>query len=176
MRDTPSADQVRRALKHFRVARTFKGLSDAIAEQISEYLIETSNGEGTYSDKVTSLAQCFKEHFGQFNLSAASKLLWLRNRSPYVIYDARAVTARCRLKNKFNKSDYSLYCTVWKKEYEKRFDEISLAAHGLGDLPKKYTAAYYLTADQLTEIVYSDWFIERVFDIYLWELGDKDPA
>jgi hypothetical protein len=63
---------------HFRVARTFKGLSDATAEQISEYLIETSNGEGTCSDKVTSLAQCFKERFGQFNLSAASKLLWLR--------------------------------------------------------------------------------------------------
>jgi hypothetical protein len=161
---------------HFRVARTFKGLSDATAEQISEYLIETSNGEGTCSDKVTSLAQCFKERFGQFNLSAASKLLWLRNRSPYVIYDARAVTALCRLKNKFNKSDYSLYCTVWKKEYEKRFDEISLAAHGLVDLPKKYTAAYYLTADQLTEIVDSGWFIERVFDIYLWELGDKDQA
>jgi hypothetical protein len=93
-----------------------------------------------------------------------------------VIYDARAVTALCRLKNKFNKSDYSLYCTVWKKEYEKRFDEISLAAHALVDLPKKYTAAYYLTADQLTEIVDSDWFIERVFDIYLWELGDKDQA
>ena len=87
MSGTPSARQVRDALKHFRVARTFKGLSDEVAEKISQDLVEVSDSEGIYSDKVTSLARRFKKNFGQLNLSAASKLLWLRKRRPYLIYD-----------------------------------------------------------------------------------------
>lgn len=73
MSGTPSARQVRDALKHFRVARTFKGLSDEVAEKISQDLVEVSDSEGIYSDKVTSLARRFKKNFGQLNLSAASK-------------------------------------------------------------------------------------------------------
>ncbi len=42
---------------------------------------------------------------------------------------------------------------------------------GLVNLPRKYTAAFTLTDDDLTEIADSEWFIERVFDIYLWEIG-----
>jgi hypothetical protein len=88
IRGTPSADQIRRALKHFKVSRTFKGLSLLGCEQISKYLLEASNAtEGTYTDKVVALAHRFERRFGQFNLSAASKLLWLRNRTPYLIYD-----------------------------------------------------------------------------------------
>jgi|ERR1041384_1118097 hypothetical protein len=169
---TPSGGQIRDALKYYRVARTFKGLCDEFAEKISEDLVEVSDRcEGDFSDKVTSLAERFKKNFDQFNLSAASKLLWLRNRHHYVIYDSRAVTALCRLGNKFNKADYSSYSEVWKVEYQKRSDEISLAAHGLVTLPRKYTAAFTLTDNELTELVDSEWFIERVFDIYLWEIG-----
>jgi hypothetical protein len=176
MLGTPSANQIRRALKHFRVARTFKGLSDAVAEQISKDLVKVSNGrEGTYSDKVTLLAQRFKNRFGQFNLSAASKLLWLRNRSPYLIYDARAVNAlRCLGNERFD--NYTSYCEAWQKEYEERSDQISAASHGLLNLPRKYTAAFLLTDGQLTKLVHAKWFRERVFDIYLWEIGDKDQA
>jgi len=176
MSGTPPARQVRDALKHFRVARTFKGLSDEVAEKISQDLVEVSDSEGIYSDKVTSLARRFKKNFGQLNLSAASKLLWLRKRRPYLIYDARAVTALGRLENKFNKADYSSYCDVWKREYEKRAGEISAATHGLVALPKKYTAAFALTDDQLSKLVHSRWFIERVFDIYLWEMGSANAS
>jgi hypothetical protein len=172
MLGTPSAGQIRDALKHYRVARTFKGLSEdsRIAEKISENLLEVSDGcKGNHSDKVTSLAKRFKETFGQFNLSAASKLLWLRNRSPYLIYDARTVNALRCLGNRFD--NYISYCEAWEREYKKRSSEISLAAHGIVNLPRKYTAAFSLTDDQLTGLVQSKWFIERVFDIYLWEIG-----
>ncbi len=175
MQGTPSANQITRALKHFKVARTFKGLSDAVAEQISEYLVEAANSEGTYSNRVTSLAQRFKDRFDQFNLSAASKLLWLRDRSPYLIYDARAVNALRRLGNKRFDS-YISYCEAWQREYGKRSAAISAAARGLVDLPREYTAAFLLTDSQLSELVYKPWFCERVFDIYLWEFGDKDQA
>src|SRR5438132_13931620 len=116
MQGTPSAKQIMAALKHFKVARTFKGLSESLAEQISENLVAVSDRcDGNYSEKVTSLALRFKKNFGQLNLSAASKLLWLRNRSPYLIYDARAVNALRRLGNK-RFDNYTSYCEAWKRE------------------------------------------------------------
>jgi len=172
MSGTPSASQIRGALKYYRIARNFKGLSDIVAEQISEELLKVSDEcNGSYSSKVVSLASRFKDSFGQSNLSAASKLLWLRNRSPYLIYDSRALIALRRLGNKFNKADYISYCGVWEREYKKRSCEISLAAHGLVNLPRKYTAAFTLADEELIKLVQSSWFIERVFDIYLWEIG-----
>ena len=167
-----SAAQIRDALKYYKVARNFRGLKEeGVAENISKKLLEIDGYEGSYSDKVEKLAESFKVISGQYNLSAASKLLWLRNRSPYLIYDSRAVTALNRLGKKLKNADYSSYCEAWLGEYEKQRDEITLAAHGLVDLPRKYTAAFTLTDDALIEIVHSKWFIERVFDIYLWEIG-----
>jgi len=172
MQGTPSADQIRRVLKHYRVARNFKGLSDAKAKQISKDLVEVSDGEGSYSDKVMSLATRFEKQFDQFNLSAASKLLWLRHKSPYLIFDKRASDALRHLEHKI--SDYKSYCDAWGREYEKRRSALALAAHGLINLPRAYTRDPSLTDDQLTELVRKDWFMARVFDIYLWEIGDKN--
>jgi hypothetical protein len=167
-----SAAQIKDALKYYKVARNFKGLKeDSVAENISKKLLEIDECKGSYLDKVGKLAESFKVSCGQYNLSAASKLLWLRNRSPYLIYDSRAVTALNRLGNKLKNADYTLYCEAWLREYEKQRDEISAAARGLVALPRKYTAAFTLTDDELIEIVHSKWFIERVFDIYLWEIG-----
>ena len=177
MQGNPSGDLIRQALKHFSVARTFKGLSDDGCEQISRCLVEVSTArKGSPSDRVIELARRFKECFDQFNLSAASKLLWLRDRSPYLLYDMRAVTALGRLGNKFKKADYRAYFEIWTKEYEKRRRPISDASRGLVALPKNYTAAFYLVDDELAKIVHEPWFCERVFDIYLWELGVKDPS
>jgi hypothetical protein len=171
-----SAAQIRDALKYYNVARNFKGLKeDSVAENISKKLLEIDGYKGSYSDKVEKLAESFKVSCGQYNLSAASKLLWLRNRSPYLIYDSRAVTALNRLGNKLKNADYISYCEVWLREYKKRNDEISLAAHKLVNLPRKYTAAFSLTDNDLIEIVHSKWFVERVFDIYLWEIGVRKP-
>ena len=176
MQGAPSAKQIRAGLKHFKVARTFKGLSDDVAEQISADLVEVSDRrEGNYIEKVTSLARRFKKDFDQFNLSAASKLLWLRNRRPYLIYDARAVRALRRLGNK-STDNYTSYCEAWQEEYEKRSEEVSLAANGLVSLPRKYTAAFLLEDRQITDLVQAKWFRERVFDIYLWEIGGKNQA
>ena len=108
MQGTPSADQIRNVLNHYRVARNFKGLSHEGAKQISEDLVEMSDVKGSYSDKVMLLAERFKNKFGQRNLSAASKLLWLRNRSSYLIFDKRAADGLRRLGNKIN--DYKSFC------------------------------------------------------------------
>lgn len=170
---THSASQIRDALKYYKIARNFKGLKeDEVAANVSTELLKVDGCSGIYSENVKDLASRFKKSCGQYNLSAASKLLWLRYRSPYLIYDSRAVTALHRMGNKFKNADYTLYCEVWRREFEKRSNEISLAAHGLVNLPRKYTAAFTLTDDYLTKIIDSEWFIERVFDIYLWEAGE----
>ncbi len=173
MAGNPSAQQIRDSLKHYGIARNFKGLKDdGIAEKISHELINVSDDESQSApEKVVALASRFKEHFGKFNISAASKLLWLRNKEPYLIYDSKAINALISLGNKLDKSDYFSYYTVWQQEYKKRKKEITVATNGLVDLPRKYTAAFDLTDSQLTKLVQSKWFNERVFDIYLWEIG-----
>ncbi len=169
---THSASQIRDALKYYKIARNFKGLKDdVVATNVSKELLKVDGCRGIYSENVKDLASRFKKSCNQYNLSAASKLLWLRYRSPYLIYDSRAVTALHRMGNKFKNADYTLYCEAWRREFEKRSNEISLAARGLVSLPREYTAAFTQTDDELTKLVHSKWFIERVFDIYLWEIG-----
>jgi hypothetical protein len=171
----PTAAQIRDALKRFRVSRTFPGLTDEGARQICRDLIRISDrSEGSYVDKVNLLARCFKNHFNRLNLSAASKLLWLRKLKPYLIYDGRAVVGLRRLGSEFEENNYRSYCDAWKKEYEKHSNDMAVAVHGLVKLPRKYTPAFALRDDQLTKLVYADWFVERVFDVYLWERGDKN--
>jgi hypothetical protein len=172
MQGMPSAGQIRRVLNHYRVARNFKGLSDEFAEQISRDLVEVSDDKGSHSDKVMSLAERFQKNFDQLNLSAASKLLWLRKRNSYLIFDKRAADALGRLGKKI--SDYNSHCVAWQEEYQKRCGEITLAARGLVSLPRRYTRDPSLTDEELTELVNKDWFRARVFDIYLWEIGDKN--
>ena len=176
MSGTPSPGQIRGVLNHYGVARNFKGISDKRAGKISADLLEVSGSRTREpSDKVIELAGRFQKDFEQLNLSAASKLLWLRNQSPYRIYDARAIKGLRRL-TKFDKADYRSYWEAWEREYEPRSSEISLAAHGLVSVPRKYTAAPSLTNGQLTKLVRAEWFRERVFDIYLWEIGSAKNA
>jgi hypothetical protein len=174
MQGTPSAYQIRNVLNHYRVARNFKGLSDEFAEKISAHLVEVSDSRTEQSrDKVIELAGRFEKDFEQLSLSAASKLLWLRNQSPYRIYDAQAIKGLARVA-KFRKGDYKSYCETWESQYEPRSSEISRAANGLVNLmPREYTAAPSLTDAQLLKLVSANWFRERVFDIYLWEIGSK---
>jgi hypothetical protein len=175
MQGTPSGYQVRNVLNHYRVARNFKGLSDEFAEKISAHLVEVSDSHGQPADKVIELAGRFEKDFEQLNLSAASKLLWLRNQSPYRIYDAQAIKGLRRL-GKFHRGDYKSYGEAWEREYETRSGEISLAARGLVNLPRNYMRDSSLSGDQLTKLVQAKWFRERVFDIYLWEIGSAKNA
>src|SRR5713226_8680421 len=76
----PTEKDIRNALSYFQVARNFSGLekSENIAF-IVRSLIEVSNDHMLSSphEKVTKLAANLQKRFNQYNLSAASKLLWL---------------------------------------------------------------------------------------------------
>ena len=170
----PELPDIRKALRYFQVARNFKGLKqDSQAQLVSVALLRIREcAKLSPEQKVLRLAKLFEDAGFGHNISAASKLLWLSNRSPYIIYDSRVFTA---LQGKFEHSedqrDYQAYCNSWRKAYDKHSQEIETAVNSL---PKVRAFLPGITPpDDLLTIVNKPWFRERVFDIYLWEHGGE---
>jgi hypothetical protein len=168
----PELPNLRKALRYFQVARNFKGLKhDARAEVVRDKLLETrARTDLSTEQQVENLACSFGEAGFQHNISAASKLLWLSCRKS-IIYDSRAFIA---LKEEYGhrgeRSDYQAYCASWKRAYK----EAELAVlNAVNELPKvrAFLPGDTPDDDRLLAMVRKPWFRERVFDLYLWELG-----
>ena len=170
---TPADEDVRAALNYFQVARTFKGIGkDAnVAAYIRGCLIQV-RGDATLStpaEKVEKLTDQLQKKFGRANVSAASKLLWLSSRDPFIIYDSRADYAlRQQFKARFG--GYREYASVWRNAYVNHEAAIAKAVE---ELPK--ARVFMRTAPPLDHEILSiarkTWFKERVFDKFLWEIG-----
>lgn len=123
---------------------------------------------------VESLAKNWCEYTGSRQLSAASKLLWMRKPDKFYIYDRRAVTALHEhlgiLKSK-NEKSYGVYCKAWKEGFEKCEEGIRQAIKVL----PKYEAFTRDPRDRTGwhEEVTKPWFEQRVFDQYLWLVGEN---
>ena len=80
----PSAEAIRKSLSYFKVARVFPRL-ERKADLAESALIRSSKGlnEGNVVKRVADLTNEFFFTFNKKNLSAASKLLWLRCQHPY---------------------------------------------------------------------------------------------
>ena len=168
----PSHDAIRKALRHFQVSQSFAGLKDdSRADSIKRALVSVrSAGEPDRVERVIRLAENLKPDF-QYNLSAASKLLWLSDRKG-LIFDSRAYQA---LKDVFGhtgkKADYRKYCESWRSAYKEKRLEIELAVKKLPSAHEFLPSA--VNPSKLSALVSRPWFKERVFDIYLWELGSE---
>jgi len=174
MAGTPVPKDIRTALSYFQVSRSFKDLEDpANLAFIAEALLRVRDqGSSSPSEKVNQLANDFRVHFDRFNLSAASKLLWLTHRKPFVIYDSRAVEALASLSpRRFNYRDYKAYDEVWHEEYQKVEDAVRDAAIQLPKARPFMRSALHQSDQELLRMTTEPWFMERVFDIFLWELG-----
>ena len=171
----PELPDIRKALRYFQVARNFKGLKqDSQAQLVSVALLRIREcAKLSPEQKVSRLAESFKDAGFGHNISAASKLLWLSNLSPYIIYDSRVFTA---LQGKFEHSedqrDYQAYCNSWRKAYDKHSQEIKTAVNSLPSV-RAFLPGITPPDDQLLTTVNEPWFRERVFDIYLWEHGGE---
>lgn len=128
-------------------------------------------GTSSPVENVTSLAAQFHNDFNKNNLSAASKLLWLTFRSPYIICDRRAVAGLKVLKPTFKNKDYADYFGIWKMTYAEHETDLISAAQQLPKL-QPFFGSWGETQESLALVAKQRWFLERVFDIYLWELGD----
>jgi hypothetical protein len=106
--------------------------------------------------------------------SAATKFLWLKFKSPIIIYDARAWTALQRIE-KFSQDElngYPTYYNAWRKAYNKAEGDIRKAC---GELVQVRNFTYCPTSDEISSLVSAQWFHERVFDMFLWDTGDPIP-
>jgi len=116
---------------------------------------------------VAALTNKFEASTGQRNVSAASKLLWMKLRHPIVIYDRRAADALSCTRN----VAYEEFHDVWLTHFEMSRTDIDKAAKGLKTIPRSYTAAHALDDATLDALVEEKWFKARIFDIWLWETG-----
>jgi hypothetical protein len=170
----PTEKDIRKALRYFKIARTFKGLnSPGRVGFILSYLRDVRNDQKlSSSQKVYSLARDFQKTFDTFNISAASKLLWLSDREPFIVYDGRAVNALTRFfHHKFQKNSYIEYADVWREEYLKSTGLIQVAVEQLPKGRKFMRYSSSLSDKELVSMAKEAWFMERVFDIFLWEVG-----
>jgi len=170
----PTLSQLRSALRYFQVARTFAGLgSDEAAQYVSDALRQVDDESQLPPEgKVMALASRFRDRFNQLNLSAASKLCWLRHKLPYIIYDSRAVNALRDLGCVIENANYAQYCECWRNEYRKREGAIMQAASRLHEV-RSFLPPWHGTDAELKALATEPWFLERVFDIYLWEMGGE---
>jgi len=172
----PEVSDLRKALKHFRIARNFRNIKDGVtAKGVINSLLKVSSDDTQFpKQKVINLADQFQDTFGQFNLSAASKLLWLRHRSPFLIFDDRAFRSLQSLsQTRFKKRDYSKYVSTWRSTYDQHRNAIKQAVIRLPDaLP--FVRDWYQSKEEIESLASQDWFQERIFDIYLWELGGNE--
>jgi hypothetical protein len=174
----PTPDALRSALGYFRVARGFRRIKeDEVAESTIELLLSASSRtigsrqEGVRA--VCGLADEFERAFGRRNLSAASKLLWLSQKSPFVLYDSRARSALINTYDATIESgDYAAFCDAWNSKFTESSDALQSAISSLRNAGE-YVPDFSLSEADLVELEQSAWFKERVFDIHLWELGEK---
>jgi len=94
-------------------------------------------------------------------ISMSSKLLWFKFKSPVIIYDTRAKKAI-----KYKSDNYAEYIKEWEKQYLKKQAQIKTACNNVAKLDKSF---FYSGFNR--KILQEKWFHERVFDIYLWEIG-----
>lgn len=108
-------------------------------------------------EMVCHVALALERIYKKYPLSAASKILWLKFKSPIIIYDSRVYSA-LKLRSGIPSEElYKEFCKKWRHEFSKNKDTIDSACK---DLAKK-------NHNEQDDIV-KGWFKERVLDRHLF--------
>jgi hypothetical protein len=99
-------------------------------------------------------------------LSLTTKFLWLKIKSPVIIYDSRASRALRTVPG-----DIGDYYAEWRKTYESFSEQIDVACSSLQDVFEYTLNPKLATRKFIAETAVQHWFKERVLDIYLWYRG-----
>lgn len=108
-------------------------------------------------------------------LSAVTKAFWMMKRHPVVIYDsnARRGLQRCGLAS--GDGNYVEYCKSWFQFFDnpRTQRELDTALKTLGDSPRAHALIEQgkLSEAELQELSRSEWFRNRVTDMYLFYVG-----
>lgn len=97
--------------------------------------------------------------------------MWLKLRSPILIYDSRA---RAALEGKSRTLEE--YYEQWKAEFAKKKLGIQAACAALIGMEQFTINPNKAKELNVSLLAGESWFHERVFDIYLWEKGGSVPG
>lgn len=102
-------------------------------------------------------------------LSLTTKFLWLKFKSPLVIYDRQA-----RLALGTKPGDLRRFYSKWQEQFESFQPEIATACASLRDVRYYSANPNSITPQFIDDVAAQQWFHERVFDIYLWTIGGNE--
>ncbi len=181
--ETPTSETIKRALTHFRIARNFKGIAGRHGElwPAIQNAVKTPFSEDALDKRAAALVanteQAWQGDFPAGKISAASKLLWLAIKQPFVIYDTQAVLALSEAYASNHKLDagdgrYERYLDAWRKEYAAVSEAIASAIRQLPE-GKRFMPKPHTSDEQILQFAELEWFKERVFDTFLWLVGGE---
>jgi hypothetical protein len=157
---------------HFRVARTlpkmdeererYRGVLDILDGIKLEDVKETPvHVVSTITSEISS------KYRNASVLSFTTKMLWLKFRSPIIIFDRQASNAL-----KLKTSDFTEYWNRWQERFQQQQAEIEGACCLLVNvLP--YVVDTSVTESEVQALSRERSFHERVFDSYLWHHGSR---
>jgi hypothetical protein len=164
------------AAKNYRVIRNFKRRPDEGTNRLAKALQALDDVCDSVTEKnvdsiVNKLAGKFESDYGRTAVSAASKFLWFRHRSPVVIYDSRALKCLKKLSHgRLSEHSYDEYRREWLVQFAACEESIRSACDDLVRV-KDFSLAQDETDEYVGTLARNDWFHERVFDKFLWRDG-----
>lgn len=163
------------AAKYYKVTRNFPiDESEARLQGALDLVKSDSNKlvENNVCEIVNNLALEFERRYGKNAVSAASKFLWLRHKSPVVIFDSRAKKWLSRNGYKVPSNNYEGYREQWLSAFSDNSKKIKEACAAL-TIVRDFSMAFESSAKEVESVTTSIWFQERVFDKYLWFNADN---
>ena len=145
-----------------------------------EPVVDVLDGlQGVNFDKIDSISlvaevrQNLEAIYKIGQLSATTKLLWFRFRWPIIIYDRNAcVSLTKELGCRFDARDYAGYRRCWREQFEINAAAIRVAC---SRLPEAFAYSEFAgdpkSQTEMLQVMREEWFIERVFDLFLWHKG-----
>jgi hypothetical protein len=153
-------DALKSIAGRYKIARTFRRKFDIdIGLRRFEPVLKTLNKYRGIShfDVVALVVKVNSELalvYQRNTISAASKFLWFLFGQRIVIYDSRAVKSLSKIGFQNLKGNYAEFYSAWQNEFANKRDEIFNICKS-----EKFPT--------------EEWFLERVFDFYLWINGGK---
>ena len=106
-------------------------------------------------------------------LSMTTKFLWLKLKSPVLIYDRNARVALNHLNDTtLRPNDLGAFYDNWLQAYTKEKDKIAEVCSNLHRM--NLYAINEIGENEVKSLASQAWFQERVFDNYLWGVGAPD--
>jgi len=182
------SDALKKAGAYYSVARNLPTEHDSKAgllryQPVIEIIDTISQGDlGEDHQAIERIEQIAMEIGSKYErnvLSLTTKFLWLKVKSPVLIYDRNARIALNLLnkntkKDKIKEGDLGMFYSNWNKAFAEKEEEIKKVCQELSGTSLYTVDPSVATKDYIEDIASQRWFHERVFDNYLWGVGAPD--